>query len=68
MALTERALLPFVNREVPQVINMCGSGVTACRNILAMGIAGWVGTRLCRFMERVDYRPIEASRNSEVSK
>ena len=28
------------------IINMCGSGVTACRNILAMEIAGWPGTRL----------------------
>lgn len=36
----------FVAREPAQVINMCGSGVTACRNILAMEIAGWPGTRL----------------------
>lgn len=28
------------------IINMCGSGVTACRNILAMEIAGWPETRL----------------------
>lgn len=33
-------------REPRDVINMCGSGVTACRNILAMEMAGWPGTRL----------------------
>lgn len=36
----------FKDREAAEVINMCGSGVTACRNILAMEIAGWAGTRL----------------------
>jgi thiosulfate/3-mercaptopyruvate sulfurtransferase len=29
-----------------QVINMCGSGVTACHNLLAMELAGLEGTRL----------------------
>ncbi len=29
-----------------QVVHMCGSGVTACHNILAMEIAGLVGSRL----------------------
>ena len=33
-------------RETADVVNMCGSGVTACHNILAMEIAGWTGTRL----------------------
>lgn len=34
------------DRDPSEIINMCGSGVTACRNILAMEIAGWPGTRL----------------------
>ena len=34
------------DRSPAEIINMCGSGVTACRNILAMEIAGWPGTRL----------------------
>jgi len=29
-----------------QVVHMCGSGVTACHNLLAMEIAGLVGSRL----------------------
>ena len=29
-----------------QVVHQCGSGVTACHNILAMEIAGLTGTRL----------------------
>ena len=36
----------FSDREPSQIINMCGSGVTACRNILAMELAGWSGTKL----------------------
>ena len=36
----------FVGRTPSQVVNMCGSGVTACRNILAMEVAGWPDTRL----------------------
>ena len=34
------------DRNPAEIINMCGSGVTACRNILAMEMAGWPGTRL----------------------
>jgi thiosulfate/3-mercaptopyruvate sulfurtransferase len=33
-------------KSASQVINMCGSGVTACHNILAMEHAGLTGTRL----------------------
>jgi thiosulfate/3-mercaptopyruvate sulfurtransferase len=33
-------------REPAQVINMCGSGVTACHNILAMERAGLFGAKL----------------------
>ena len=32
--------------DAGDIVNMCGSGVTACRNILAMEMAGWPGTRL----------------------
>ncbi len=34
------------NAENKEVINMCGSGVTACHNILAMSVAGLPMTRL----------------------
>lgn len=34
------------NRPVDQVATMCGSGVTACHNLLAMEIAGYRGARL----------------------
>ena len=39
----------FANRfddDQVEVINMCGSGVTACHNLLAMSIAGLPMTRL----------------------
>ena len=29
-----------------QIVHMCGSGVTACHNILAMEVAGLNGSRL----------------------
>lgn len=32
--------------EARQAVNMCGSGVTACHNVLAMEIAGLSGSRL----------------------
>jgi thiosulfate/3-mercaptopyruvate sulfurtransferase len=35
---------------------MCGSGVTACHNVLAMEIAGFRFTALPRLVERVDHR------------
>jgi thiosulfate/3-mercaptopyruvate sulfurtransferase len=39
-----RRLLP--NTEPTHVVHMCGSGVTACHNLLAMEIAGLSGSRL----------------------
>lgn len=39
-----RNLLPGVEAE--RVVHMCGSGVTACHNLLAMEIAGLSGSRL----------------------
>lgn len=36
----------FSERQPEQIINMCGSGVTACHNILATRIAGLPWTRL----------------------
>jgi len=36
----------FEDKKQDQVINMCGSGVTACHNLLAMNIAGLPWTRL----------------------
>jgi len=30
----------------PQIVHMCGSGITACHNLLAMEIAGLAGSRL----------------------
>lgn len=34
------------NRKAAQVIHQCGSGVTACHNLLAMEVAGLKGSRL----------------------
>ena len=34
------------DRPIDQVVNMCGSGVTACHNLLAMEIAGFVPPKL----------------------
>lgn len=34
------------NRNPEQVVHMCGSGVTACHNLLAMEVAGLRGSRL----------------------
>jgi thiosulfate/3-mercaptopyruvate sulfurtransferase len=39
-----RKLLP--DTETERVVHMCGSGVTACHNVLAMEIAGLSGSRL----------------------
>src|SRR5207302_9649438 len=33
-------------RGAAEVIAMCGSGVTACHNLLALGVAGLPGARL----------------------
>ena len=34
------------NTAVENVVHMCGSGVTACHNLLAMEVAGLMGTKL----------------------
>ena len=44
--LTQRFESMFSERQPGQIINMCGSGVTACHNILATRIAGLPWTRL----------------------
>lgn len=36
----------FASKDASQVVMMCGSGVTACHNLLAMEIAGLTGARL----------------------
>jgi len=36
----------FGGRPAPEVVNYCGSGVSACHNLLAMEIAGLTGSRL----------------------
>lgn len=36
----------LVNKDPSQVVHMCGSGVTACHNILAMECLGFKNTRL----------------------
>jgi thiosulfate/3-mercaptopyruvate sulfurtransferase len=42
-----RAFEPLLQGRPPQqVVHMCGSGVTACHNLLAMEIAGLSGSRL----------------------
>ena len=42
-----RALEPLLQGRSPQqVVHMCGSGVTACHNLLAMEAAGLSGSRL----------------------
>jgi hypothetical protein len=49
-----------------QVVMSCGSGVTACHNLLAMEIAGLAGSApLCRFLERMVQRPDAAGGASE---
>ena len=43
----QKRFTPIVsNAENKEVVNMCGSGVTACHNLLAMSIAGLPMTRL----------------------
>jgi hypothetical protein len=42
-----RVPLPGSRRYAPRaVVHMCGSGVTACHNLLAMELAGLTGSRL----------------------
>lgn len=44
--LRKRFLTVLVNVEAERVVHMCGSGVTACHNLLAMELAGLGGSRL----------------------
>lgn len=44
--LQQRFATVFSRHSQEQTINMCGSGVTACHNLLAMNIAGFPRTRL----------------------
>lgn len=44
--LRERFLTVLGQTQVDQVVHMCGSGVTACHNLLAMEQAGLGGSRL----------------------
>ncbi len=44
--LKQRFENTFAEQEKKEVINMCGSGVTACHNLLAMSIAGLPMSRL----------------------
>ena len=44
--LREHYLALMQGRPAGQIIHMCGSGVTACHNVLAMEIAGLPGSRL----------------------
>jgi thiosulfate/3-mercaptopyruvate sulfurtransferase len=45
-ALRQRFESMLVERSPREVIHMCGSGVTACHNLLAMEVAGLSGSRL----------------------
>ncbi len=44
--LRHRWLLRLGSLAATQAISMCGSGVTACHNLLAMEVAGLAGARL----------------------
>jgi len=44
--LREAFLRLLVGRSAGSVVHMCGSGVTACHNLLAMEVAGLTGSRL----------------------
>lgn len=44
--LREQFIVLTGNTNPDQIIHMCGSGVTACHNLLAMEIAGLKGSRL----------------------
>lgn len=44
--LHQRFAAKISGRDIEQVVNMCGSGVTACHNLLAMEIAGLPASRL----------------------
>lgn len=46
LELKQRFAKEFVEGQQDKLINMCGSGVTACHNLLAMSVAGLPMTRL----------------------
>lgn len=46
LALRERFAAVLGERSAASVVHMCGSGVTACHNLLAMETAGLAGSRL----------------------
>jgi thiosulfate/3-mercaptopyruvate sulfurtransferase len=46
-ATLQQEFLAAIGNHAPnQVVHMCGSGVTACHNLLAMEYAGLTGSRL----------------------
>jgi thiosulfate/3-mercaptopyruvate sulfurtransferase len=44
--LAQRWRTPLGARAASELVSMCGSGVTACHNLLALEIAGLSGARL----------------------
>jgi thiosulfate/3-mercaptopyruvate sulfurtransferase len=44
--LRERFVAALGGQSPKRVVHMCGSGVTACHNLLAMEVAGLTGSRL----------------------
>lgn len=44
--LREEFAALLAGRAPDQVVQQCGSGVTACHNLLAMELAGWPGSKL----------------------
>ena len=44
--LRERFMAALDGKSSKRVVHMCGSGVTACHNLLAMEVAGLTGSRL----------------------
>lgn len=41
-----RSEFEAMHLDVPRIVHQCGSGVTACHNVLAMAQAGWPATRV----------------------
>ena len=51
-------------RDASDVVMYCGSGVTACHNLLALEVAGLPGSRIYPWLvERVERRPEPARRD-----
>ena len=65
--LRERFANTFEGVPPDAAICMCGSGVTACHNLLAMEVAGLPGSPpLRRLLERMDHGP-QAPRRRETA-